>query len=164
MKRRYFISLFALSLLLASCLSWIIKNPSFVVHDVTIRARSFTEMNLIVGLEIKNPNRFDLTIESFEYTIYLNNEEFGNGSLEKKILLRSSSVTPAHLPVMAKLKGLENLKTIITGKDLNYKIVGKVNVKTVLGRFNFPFSKEGNINLRKSVTLQHSINHRLKSS
>jgi len=152
-KKRCLISLLALSALLVSCLSWVMEKPSFIVRDITIRPRSFSEINLLIGLDIQNPNRFDLTLESFEYTIYLNNEKFGDGALEKEVLLRSSSVTQARLPVLAKLRELENLKTVLSGKDLPYKIAGQAKVKTAVGHFDFPFSQEGQINLRKLFTL-----------
>lgn len=141
--------LFALSFFLVSCLSWILEKPSFVLREIILSPRSFTEMNLLFGLEVQNPNRFDLTLTSFEYTIYLKNEEIGNGRLEKELLIPSSSTTQVQIPVVAKFKDLGgSLKTIITGDDLPYKIEGKADVKTAFGSLNFPFSKEGRINLK----------------
>jgi LEA14-like dessication related protein len=146
-KKQYLISLFALSLLLVSCLSWILEKPSFVLREIILKPRSFTEMNLLLGIEVHNPNRFDLTLTSFEYTVYLNNKEIGNGRLEKELLIPSSSTTRVQIPVVATFKDLgRNLKTIITNDDLPYKIEGKADIKTAFGCRNFPFSKEGRIN------------------
>jgi LEA14-like dessication related protein len=148
-KKQCLISIFALSILLVSCLSWILEKPSFVLREIILRPRSFTEMNLLLGLDVQNPNRFDLTLKSFEYTIYLNSEEIGNGRLEKELLIPSSSITRVQVPVVAKFKDLGgSLKTIITGDDLPYKIEGKTDIKTAFGCLNFPFSKEGHINLK----------------
>ena len=148
-KKLCLISLFALSLLLVSCLSWILEKPSFVLREIILRPRLFTEMNLLLGLEVQNPNRFDITLKSFEYTVYLNNEEIGNGRLEKELLIPSSSTTRVQVPVVAKFKDLGgSLKTIIAGDDLPYKIEGKTDIKTAFGCLNFPFSKEGHINLK----------------
>jgi LEA14-like dessication related protein len=151
-KKRYFIIIFALSIGLASCLNWVIEKPSLIIREITIRPHSFTEINLLIGLDIRNPNRFDLTLKSFKYTIYLNNEEFGQRSLENELLLHSLSVTQAQLPLVAKLQKLGNLKAIITGQDLPYKIEGTADVKTAIGHSNFTFSQEGNVNLRKLIT------------
>lgn len=148
MKKKYVITLFALSLLLVSCLSWVMQNPSFVLREINIRPRSFTEMNLLLGLDVQNPNRFNLTLKSFEYTLYLNNEEIGNGHLEQEILIPSSSITRIQVPVVAKFKDWGgSLKAIITGNDLPYKIEGKTDITTVFGGVKFPFSHEGRINL-----------------
>jgi LEA14-like dessication related protein len=141
--------LFTLSIFLASCLSWIIEKPSFVLREITLSPRSLKETNLLLGLEVQNPNRLDLTLKSFEYTVSLNNEEIGNGRLEKELLIPSSSITRLQAPVVAKFKDLGgSLKAIITGDDVPYKIEGKADVKTAFGSLSFQFSKEGHINLR----------------
>ena len=138
----------AFSIFLMSCLSWIMEKPSFVLRGVILSPRSFTEMNLLIGLDVQNPNRFDLTLKSFEYTVYLNNEAIGNGRLEKELLIPSSSTTRGQVSVMAKFKDLSgSLKFVLTGDDLPYKIEGNANVSSVLGNYNFHYSKEGRINL-----------------
>jgi LEA14-like dessication related protein len=136
-----------LCVFLASCLNSIIEKPSFVIRKIAISPRSFTEMNLLLGIEVQNPNRFDLTLKSFEYTVSLKNEEIGSGRLEKELLIPSSSTTQIEAPVAAKFKNLGgNFKTLITGEELPYRIEGKAEVKTVFGSRMFPFSKDGRIN------------------
>ena len=93
--------LFAFSLFLVSCLGWILEKPSFILREITLTPRSLTEMTLLLGLDVQNPNRFDLTLKSFEYTVYLNNEEIGSGHLEKELLIPSSSITRMQAPVAA---------------------------------------------------------------
>jgi LEA14-like dessication related protein len=141
--------LFILPLFLVSCLGWILEKPSFVLREIALSPRSLIEMNLLLGLDVQNPNRFDLTLISFEYTVYLNNEEIGKGRLEKEILIPSSSITRVQAPVAASFKNLGgSLMSIfagMTGKEVSYKIEGKAEVKTFFGSFNFPFSKEGRI-------------------
>jgi LEA14-like dessication related protein len=138
----------AFSFFLMSCLSWILEKPSFVLRGVILSPRSFTEMNLLIGLDVQNPNRFDLTLQSFECTIYLKNEEIGKGRLGKEVLIPSSSSTQIQVPVDVKFKDLGgSLKAIFTGGDLPYKIEGKADVSTAFGSLNFPFAKEGHTNL-----------------
>jgi len=142
--------LLVFSLSLLSCLSWVLEKPTFVLREINLSPRSFTEMNLLLGLEVQNPNRLDFTLSSFAYILYLNNKEIGTGRLEKELLIPSLSTSRVQAPVVAKFKDLgEILKTIVTTDDVPYKIEGKADVKTVLGNFNFPFSKEGRINLKK---------------
>jgi LEA14-like dessication related protein len=135
-----------LSLFLVSCLSWILEKPSFTLREITLNPRSLTEIQLLLSLDVQNPNRFDLTLRSFEYTIYLNNEEVGNGRLEKALLVPSSSITRVQAPVAAKFKNLGgSVMSIITGNGLPYKIEGKADVKTVIGSLKFSFSNEGRL-------------------
>jgi LEA14-like dessication related protein len=141
--------LLTLSICLVSCLSWIMEKPSFVLREIILSPSSFTEANLLIGLDIQNPNRFDLTLKSFEYALFLDNKEIGTGRLEKEILVPSSSTTQVQVSVVAKFKDLGgSLKTVITGHDLPYKIEGKASVETTFGSRYFPFSKDGRINLK----------------
>jgi LEA14-like dessication related protein len=148
MKKQYLIILFALSILLVSCLGWVMQNPSFVLREITLKPLSLTEMTLLIGLDVKNPNCFDLTFKSFEYTIYLNNEEIGAGHLEQEILIPSSSTTRVMAPISAELKnwGGSVIKAILTGDKLLYKIDGKIDIKTAFGGVKLPFSQEGHLN------------------
>lgn len=146
LKNRGLLYLLALSICLVSCLNWIMEKPSFVLREIILSPSSLTDVNLLLGLDVKNPNRFDLTFKSFEYVVFLNNEEIGTGRLEKEILVPSSSTTQVQVSVAAKFKDLGgSLKTIITGNDLPYKIEGKASVKTAFGSRDFPFSKDGSI-------------------
>lgn len=138
--------LVVLSLFLTSCLGWLLEKPSITVREIILSPRSLLEMNLLLGIEVQNPNRFDLTLTSFEYTVHLNNEEIGNGRLEKEIRIPASSTTRVQAPVAATFKNLGGtLKTVLTGGDLPYKIAGKAGVKTALGSMSFSFAKEGRI-------------------
>jgi LEA14-like dessication related protein len=140
----------AFSIFLMSCLSWILEKPSFVLRRVILSPRSFTEMNLLIGLDVQNTNRFDLTLKSFECAIYIKNEEIGKGRLENEILIPSSSITQVQVPMDVKFKDLGgNLKTLFTGGDLPYKIEGKADVSTAFGSLNFTFSTDGLTNLEK---------------
>ena len=141
--------LFAFSIFLMSCLNWILEKPSFTLRGVILSPISFTKMNLLLDLDVQNPNNFDLTLKSFGYTVYLKNEEIGNGRLEKELLIPSSSTTQIRVPLVAKFKDLSgSLKAIFTGDDLPYKIEGTADFSTVFGSLNFPFSREGRINLK----------------
>jgi LEA14-like dessication related protein len=141
--------LFGFSIFLMSCISWVLEKPSFVIHRIVINPRSFTEMNLLLGIEAQNPNRFDLTLQSFEYTVYLGHEEIAKGRLEKSFLLPASSTTKIDVPVAVQFKDLgASLKAVFTGGDLPYKIEGKADVRALFGSLHFPFSKEGRIDLK----------------
>ena len=139
--------LLTLLISLVSCLSLILDKPTFILREIVLSPRSLLEMNLIIGLDVENPNRFDLKLKSFEYTIYLNNEDIGSGRLEKEILVPASSTTSVKAPLAANFKNLgASLKAIVTGSDLPYKIEGKAEISAIFGSVTFPFSKEGRLN------------------
>jgi len=139
--------LFAVSIYLMSCATLILENPSFTLRKVSLSPISFTESNLLLDLDVQNPNHFDLTLKSFGCSIYLKNEEIGNGHLGKEILIPSSTTTQIQVPLAVKYKDLSGiLKVILTEHDLPYKIEGNANVSSVFGSLNFSFSKDGRIN------------------
>ncbi|MEE9910914.1 MAG: LEA type 2 family protein [Deltaproteobacteria bacterium] len=141
--------LWAISMLLVSCANWILENPSFTLRGVSLRPISFTETNLLLDLDVRNPNNYDLTLKSFVYTISLKDEDIGNGHLEKEILIPSSSTTQIRVPLVVKFKDFnKTLNVIFTGDDLPYKIEGNARVGSIFGSLNFPFSTEGRINLK----------------
>jgi LEA14-like dessication related protein len=145
---RRILLLCAFSVLLTSCLSWIVEKPSFALRGVVISPRSFTEMNLLIGLDVQNPNRFDLRLKSFECTVYLKTEEIGKGRLEKEILIPSSSTTRIEVPIDVKFKDLgASLKAIFTTGSLPYRIEGTADIGTAFGSLNYSFSEEGQTNL-----------------
>lgn len=139
--------LLTLSICLVSCVNWIMEKPSFVLREIILRPSSFTEANLLIGLDVQNPNRFDLTLKSFEYTLFLDDKEIGTGHMEKEILVPSLSTTQVQVSVVAKFKDLAgSLTTIITGHDVPYKIEGKASIGTSFGSREFTVFKDGRTN------------------
>ena len=144
-----FLFLLIVLVFLVSCIGWILEKPSFVLRGIIIKPRSFSEMTLLLRLEAKNPNHFDLTLRSFEYTVDLAEEEVAKGRLENPFLLSSSSTTEIEVPVAVRFKDLgASLKAVLTGGELPYKIKGKAEVRAFFTNVHFPFSKEGRIDLK----------------
>jgi len=138
--------LLVLSVFLASCLNWILEKPSFTLREITVNPRSMTELQLILGIDVQNPNRFDLTLRSFEYTITLSGEEVGTGRLEKELLIPAASITRVQAPISAKFKNLgSSLLSMLIGKGLPYKFEGKAEVKTIVGSVTFTFADDGRL-------------------
>jgi len=143
-RRGLWLLLLVLSTCLASCLGWLMEAPSFVLREIRISPASSSELNLVLGLDVENPNRFDLTLVSAEYTVYLNQEEIGTGRLEREVLLPSSSRTKVNVVIAARFKNLGgSLKSIITGHDLPYKMEGNASIKAFFGSRRILFSREG---------------------
>ncbi len=142
-------SLLGLALVLTSCLGALIEKPSITLREVTLRPHSLSDMNLVLGLDVQNLNRFDLRLTSFDYKVYLNDQEVGSGRLEKEILVPASSTSRVQVPILASFKDLGGpLKAVITGEEMPYRIEGKAGIKTFIGSLTYSFSKEGRINLK----------------
>ncbi len=132
-----------LALLFVSCLGMILEKPLVTLHRVTVSPRSFTELGLLLDLEVKNPNRFDITLSSFEYTVFLNGEPIGAGRLEKELVVPAAATTRLQAPVNANFKDMGAIfKALLAGGDKPpYAFEGKATITTSFGRRDFTFSR-----------------------
>ncbi len=150
MKTLSKISGIGLLLFLTSCLSWFLEKPTFSLKEVEVKRFSLQEIDFLLSIEVQNPNSFDLKLRALEYTIYLRDQEVGKGRLEEEINIVKSGSTRVPVPLRANLRNLSNpLAIILAGKDLNYKIEGVAIIKARMGTTTIPFSKSGEINLKK---------------
>lgn len=139
----------ALCLLLSSCLSWFGERPTLKLKEVHVERLSLSDLHLLFGIEVTNPNRFDLTLGSLEYTVFLNDREVGQGRLKKEVALPHSSATLVQVPLRADLQKIGGLWTaLLAGPDLKYRIEGTALIQTGLGSSKVPFRKSDSIRLK----------------
>lgn len=144
------IPLLALILFLPSCLSWFIEKPTFNLKEVAITRFSLLGVQFLFGVEVQNPNTFDLKLRALDYTVYFNDQEVGKGRMDQEVLIAKSAATLVQVPLQADFKNLGNpLKEIRAGRDLQYKIEGAAIVKAALGSATIPFSKSGEVKIKK---------------
>ncbi|MDP3038309.1 MAG: LEA type 2 family protein, partial [Deltaproteobacteria bacterium] len=93
MKRPGKIIAIGLLFLLPSCLSLFLEKPTFTLKEIEIKRISFQEIDFLFGIEVQNPNQFDLKLRALEYTVYLSDQEVGKGRLEKEITIVKSAST-----------------------------------------------------------------------
>lgn len=150
MKSAKFFGIVVFLILLPSCLSWFIDKPTFNLKEVAITRFSLLEVQFLFGIEVQNPNTFDLKLRALDYTVYFNDQEVGKGKVDQEVLIAKSAATLVQVPLQADFRNLGNpLKEILAGKDLRYKIEGAAIVKASLGSATIPFSKTGEIKIKK---------------
>ena len=150
MKTHKKIPLLVLIFLLPSCLSWYIEKPTFNLKEVVVTRFSLLEVQFLFGVEVQNPNTFDLKLRALDYTVYFNDQEVGKGRIDQEILIAKSAATLVQVPLQADFRILGNpLKDILAGKDLRYRIEGAAIVKASLGSATIPFSKSGEVKIKK---------------
>jgi hypothetical protein len=65
-------------------------------------------------------------------------------------LIAEKSSTRVQVPLQSDLKRIGDLLgLVLLGKDLRYKIEGAAVIKTRLGTSTIPFSKTGEVNLKR---------------
>jgi len=135
---------------LPSCLSLFWEKPTFNLKEIAITRISSKEIHFLFGIEVQNPNRFDFKLRAMEYSVYLNEQEVGRGRLEKEVEVVKSSSAIVQVPLQTDFKNLGNLLgTVLFNQNIPYKIEGAAIIKTSLGSATVPFSKSGEIKIKK---------------
>ena len=149
--RRLGIFLLLVSLaIFPSCMSWFLEQPTFALKEVAITRISLTAVHFRFGIEVQNPNSFDLDLRALEYTIHFNDRQVGQGRLDKEVRIAKTSATLVQVPLETDFKSLgDPLGLVLAGQDLRYKIEGAAIVKASLGNATIPFSKSGEIKVKK---------------
>lgn len=133
-----------------SCMNWFLEQPTFALKEVAITRLSPTDVHFRFGIEVQNPNSFDLDLRGLEYTVYFNDREVGRGRLDKEVRVARTSAALVQVPLQTDFKSLgDPLVLILAGQDLRYKIEGAAIVKASLGTATIPFSKSGEIRIKK---------------
>jgi len=139
----------ALLFLLPSCLGWFVEKPILNLKEIAITRISLEEIHFLLGIEVQNPNHFDLKLRALEYMIYINDQEVGKGRMEKEVRIAKSSSAIIQVPLQTDFKSLSNpLGVFLSGKDLEYKIEGAAIIKASVGTATIPFSKSGYIKIK----------------
>ncbi len=137
-------------LLLPSCMQWFMEKPTITLREVSVTRISLTEIHFLFGIEVQNPNSFNLNLKSLEYAVHFNEKEVARGRLEKEIQLAKSSSTLVQIPLQTDFKSLgDPVVFILAGKDLAYRIEGAAVLSASLGSATIPFSKTGEIKIKK---------------
>ncbi|HOS77176.1 MAG TPA: LEA type 2 family protein [Syntrophales bacterium] len=135
-----------LCVLFTGCLGWILEKPTIVVREISLTPRSLLEMELRLGIEVHNPNRFDLTLTALDYTLSLDDRKIGEGRLEQALRIPAASTTSIRAPLSVRFGDLGGgVRALLTGGEIPYRIEGSAVIKTVFGSDTFPFTKDGHL-------------------
>jgi len=138
-----------LLLLLPACLSWFMEKPTFSLKEISVNRISLTDISFLIGIEVQNPNSFDLNLASLEYTVFFNEREVGKGRLDEKVRMAKASSTVVRVPLRADFRTLgDPVRMILAGQDLKYRIEGSAVLKALLSTKTLPFSKTGEFRLK----------------
>jgi len=120
---------------IASCTSIVPKpvKPTIKLVDVKPLNISLSEQKLRFELNVKNPNGFDMPIESIDFIARFNDTNIASGKSTQSVTVKANSEAVLMLDVTAGVDRLvSTLQTLLQGKTLNldYELLGSVSVAT----------------------------------
>jgi len=135
--------LFAMVLLCSSCIHIFFEKPTVTLTSISA-SPSLQGMTLKLGMEVFNPNSYDLKLESLSFNLVVDELKSAIGQIEAPILLPGKTTSYVEVPVQTDMKLIGKcISAIIRGKEMKYRIEGDALVKALLGEKSYHFSRGG---------------------
>ena len=120
-------SLLAFSAVLAftNCedLDLLSKKPEFSLNSVELADISFEDMKLLCKVNVENPNRFTIPFPEIDWELFINTNQFINGTILNGEPIKSRGTTVVEIPVSLKYEEVfDTFKSLEGSKELDYKI------------------------------------------
>jgi len=143
--------LFILCMELTSCLQY--KEIKIVeVSEIGIKEVSTKAIEIEVAMQIKNPNKYDISIVDSNLSIFIKGKKMGTANIKEKIILKKKSNTIYRFTIQSNIKdiavgSIPVLMTIITKNSIPLHIQGEIKAKAK------GISKKVPIDFKESVKL-----------
>lgn len=128
------------------------KIPDVKVSDVDVERLTLQKAELMVELEVANPNRFAVILDKLDYQLKLNGIDVGGGVLSQSMKIdqrgKGRIKIPLSLDLMQAGRGLYG--AFIGGSGLSYELGGSLDASgdtPLLGEFQIPLDKQGKVDL-----------------
>jgi LEA14-like dessication related protein len=126
-----------------------VERPEVSLQSLDIDKASLTEATILLKLAVKNPNAFDLDIDSLKYGLSVDGKPFASGTTQGASSVAANAETEVVVPLRMKYWDLYKRFSDLaknTGKPSQYSIQGNV----MSDGKEYPFEHSGEVKLPKS--------------
>jgi LEA14-like dessication related protein len=132
----------------------LLKPPVLSFRGITVKNISLSRIDLEFGLDVENPNGFNLGIRDLDYSLTVNNTPWTQGKVSESPELSAGRKTTIPVTVSINTPALvKDLTTLITqGMDVTYDLRGNLALSSNLEGFfdiGAPYSLTGRTKLRR---------------
>lgn len=132
-RLRSLMSLLLVATLLAACsgLPLDARAPKVSVAEVSLKSLGWFEQVFDVGLRVKNPNDFDITIEGLDFELEVNGRAFATGLARTHTHVPAFASELVHVETMTQSKNLlQQMKTLPEAlkHGVPYRIHGRIKI------------------------------------
>ncbi len=155
---RITLTLITIPFLLCSCQNVLnllqqsqIKTPEVSIAKTEITGLSFTQLDLLFDLNIKNTNGLAIQLQGLDYQLLINDNSFLSGNQNQGIEIAAYADNKVSLPLTLKLVDMYKTITSLINQDTSaYQLnCGLTFDLPVLGATRVPISKTGSVPLPK---------------
>ncbi len=132
----------------------LLRLPKVKVADLQLNNLSVSGANLVLQVEIDNPNKFDFLLQNIKYSLTIADQQWLNGAQEQDLQVASNGKGVLEFPI--KLNFFEVGRSVfgmLTGDSpLSYHLTGQLGINPNLSLINeirIPFDQTGEIAVRK---------------
>ena len=136
----------AVALLLAAC-GPAVRTPEVRLQSINVTSGEET----VVGLEIINPNRFPLHVQSVDYEVSVGNRLCGKGRRSGRLLLDARDTTLADFPLVIDYAELLKSVPALLTDSVAFGVKGNYVVSTIVGRRRFGFEGKRKVAVKDEV-------------
>ena len=128
------------------------KLPDMKIKDVQIKNLSFAAAELVALVEIVNPNAFELGFSDFNYQLKVNQQSWGQGSINESKSIAENGKATIEIPLKLNMlsMGQTAYKMLANKQPLEYQLKGGINLDTgieLLRNYNMPIDITGKASL-----------------
>lgn len=150
--------LFLLALAMTGC-SAVVTTPEVRLQRLAPVVFDTAGLEVEANLLINNPNRFDLTLLDYSYTLQAAGLPLGTGGNRQTIVFPAQQETGIRIPARIRYSDLlELLKRHADPDRIPYRLTASLQVDTPLGETSIPVDYQGQLsipeNYRPSFILQ----------
>jgi len=128
------------------------KLPEIKIKAVKIKNLSFTAAQIVVQVEIDNPNVFDLAFSDFDYQLNVNQQKWGQGSISQGSSIPQKGKGTIDIPMNLNMMSMgKTVYQLLSSKQLlEYQLTGGITLDTgieLLRNYKMPLNIEGKTSL-----------------
>ena len=125
----------------------LLKDPEVSILDFNLTGVSSEELSMDLNLNVKNPNPIPINLDKVTYALNFSGEQVTEGVFDKGISVPASGENKVTVPIKFKVNSIAHLMQGFINRSFtkDYELSGSAK----LGIFSIPFSKKGEINLKK---------------
>ena len=128
------------------------KIPTIKFKSFKLDKLSLTKANLILDIDIENPNSFDLILNNFIYNLNIDGKSWAKSASNEKINIPEKGKTVLSIPVSLNFltMGKSVYQSLTSSEPLEYNLTGKMDLITslpIMKELVLPIEKKGKINI-----------------
>ncbi len=133
-----------------------IQEPQVRYANMSIQTIDFDGVTLMFDFTVTNPNRLDVSAESYNYEFFINGQSFIKGKQEEKLEISSESTSIVRVPVSMTFANLyESFRSVLRQDSISYRMDTAVSFSLpVLGLRTVPVQAEGDLPIPKVPRIQ----------